>query len=763
MAYNCKVKKHNGEQEDFSIEKIQKTINLACKDLDVNPTELESKVSIDHMHDLIDTSQIIETLMLSALSLTSETEPDWKIVAGRLKLINHYKNITRERNNHVSVIHKSIEDIYSPESYYSFLQKATADGYYSTDIMDSYSREELLYAGSWINYKYDFDFDYSGMNILINDSKELPQEIFLSLALFMERDSDDRLLKARYTYNLLASRKLSLATPLLMNARKRGSNLSSCFVTLIDDNRESIFYVIDQISNISKEGGGVGVNISRVRSKGSRIKGVKNASGGVVPWIRIINDTAVAVNQLGKRKGAVSVSLDIWHLDILDFLELQTENGDQRMKAYDIFPQVLIPDLFMKAATNNESWLLVDPNEVRIKYKLEIGDLWGAEFERLYERLVKDALEGELELFKFVDAKSLLKKIMQSQIETGLPYLAFKDTLNRYNPNKHDGAILSTNLCTESHSNVKPTIIGKDIVNSDGSITRTVKDGLVHVCNLLSVNLANIEDSEELELACRTGVRLLDNCIDYTNVPVKEGLLHNNRYRTIGVGATGLADWLAKHQLTYNNANEVINDLFEEFAIYCIEESIRLAAKKGTFEAYEGSELDKGFILGRNEAWYEKNTKHPDRWGKIFKNLSQHGIRNSQITAIAPNTTSALIQGCTPSILPVYSKFYVDNHGKGNIPNCPPFLKDYGNYYIENKNIPQSKIIDVAAIISKWIDTGVSLELVYDLNKGITATDIYKNIMKAWASDIKTIYYTRTIQQDGGISETKEECAVCAG
>ena len=530
----------------------------------------------------------------------------------------------------------------------------------------------------------------------------------------------------------------------------------------MDDNRDSIFYVIDQISAISKFGGGVGVNISRVRCKGSRIKGVKNASGGVIPWIRIINDTAVAVNQQGKRKGAVTVSLDMWHRDIEDFLDLRTENGDQRMKAYDIFPQVVISDLFMKKVENNEKWLLVDPHEIREKYNVELGDLWGKKFEEIYNQLYLDAEFGKLEMAKFFPAKELLKKLMKSQIETGMPYIAFKDTLNRYNPNKHDGVIVGTNLCTESHSNVRPSRFDEKTFDNQGNIIQKVHDGLVHVCNLVSINLAFIDSDEELESVCQTSVRILDNAIDLTKVPILEGTLHNRRYRTIGIGAMGLADHLAKHSIPYIKSADYVDDLFEKIALYNISASIDAARRKGTFEAYPGSDWDKGLILGRPSLWYQQNSKYKNRWNRIFTDLQKYGIRNSQLSAIAPNTSSSLIQGCSASVLPIYSKFFIETHGKGSIPNCPPFIRDKFWFYQENKNISQQIVIDIMSRINKWIDTGISIELMYNLNRNIRAVDVYNTIMDAWKKDIKTLYYTRTIQKDGSSAE-KEECVSCAG
>ena len=761
MSSQCYVVKRNNSRELFDVTKIRKVLEFVAEGLDVNLLELESNIHIV-IKDGITSKKINDSLIVSALNLTSLEEPDWKYIAGKLKLLDLHKDVEALRG--FKITNKNIQ-----ENYCKFVSDAVNAGIYDKTIIKKYTLEELEQASKFINLDNDFVYDYAGINLLIkrylcehNDKVfELPQEMFLTIALLVEQNEKKelRLERVKDTYEKISNRKISLATPLLMNLRRKNGNLSSCFITAIDDSRESIFYTIDQISSISKYGGGVGVNISRIRSKGSRIKNIKNASGGVIPWIRIINDTAVAVNQQGKRKGAVTVALDVWHLDILDFLDLQTENGDQRMKAYDIFPQIVVPDIFMQAVENNDEWLLCDPYEVKLKYDVNIGDLWGEEFESFYNKLVHDAKNGKIELFKFLNAKEILKSAMKSQIETGMPYIAFKDTLNRYNPNKHDGLILSTNLCTESHSNVKPSIISKKILNDDNTTTTNTKDGLVHVCNLVSVNLANVSE-EELEDVCKTSVRILDNAIDFTEVPILEGVVHNQRYRTIGVGAMGLADWLAFRDTPYSKSMEAVSELFEKFSLFCIKASIDISKNKGVFKAYKGSDWDKGVILGHKQEWFEQNSLHFEEWREVFDNLQKYGIRNSQITAIAPNTSSSLIQGCTASILPVYSKFFVETHGKGSIPNCPPFIKDKFWFYQENKVLDQKIIVDVVSNISKWIDTGVSMELVYNLNLGVSAKDIYTTILKAWKKEIKTIYYTRSIQKDGSMNNM-EDCISC--
>jgi len=758
------VIKRNGSREAYDVTKIRKVINWAAQGLDVEPLQLEARVEMT-LKDGITTRDIQGVVILSALKLTSAQEPDWKYVAGRLKLFDMYKDILINRK----VQAKDVLNIY--DNFLPFLKMSIKKGVYTSLLQEKYTDQEIIRASRFVKQEYDLCYDYAGVNLLAkrylveyNDAVwELPQEMFLIIALLIEQDADQkiRLEKVQDTYEKLANRKISLATPLLMNLRKPDGNLSSCFITAMDDSRESIFYTLDQIAAISKHGGGVGCNVSNIRCKGSRIRGIKNSSGGVVPWIRLINDTAVAVNQQGKRQGAVTVSLDVWHLDIEDFLELQTENGDQRMKAYDIFPQVVIPDLFMQRVEKNEEWLLVDPYEIEKKYNQKIVELWGDQFTTFYLELEKDAKAGKLELCKFVKAKEIIKNIMKSQIETGMPYIAFKDTLNKYNPNKHDGLIIGTNLCTESHSNVKPSVVEKRKLQ-DGAFLQTSQDGLVHVCNLVSINLSTIYCDDELQKACQTAVRILDNAIDFTDVPIPEGSVHNNRYRTIGVGAMGLADHLAKQNIPYIDSAQYVDKLFEKFALYCIRASIDLAKERGAFLAYEGSDWDRGVILGHDETWFAQHARLDQEWKTVFEDLKKYKIRNSQITAIAPNTSSSLIQGCSPSVLPIFSKFYIDTHRKGSIPNCPPFIKEKFWYYDENKNINQKIVVDVVSRISKWIDTGVSMELLYNLNMNITAKDIFDTIMHAWKNDIKTIYYTRSIQKDGNITD-KSECVSCAG
>lgn len=759
------VIKRDNRISELDIKEIRKALIWASRGLNdkVNYLELESHV-VSIYKDRVSTEEIQKSLIDIALKLTSVEEPEWRILASRLALMELYKEISVRRGTYPN---------FEYQNYLGFVKEAVEKGIYSKAITDNYSDEELMEAESFLNPDYDLDFDYAGMTMLINryllqdhgKDFELPQEMFLTISLLIAsvEKKSKRLQVAKEIYNEIAGRRISLATPILINLRRPNGNLSSCFVSAIDDSLDSIFYNVNAIAQISKNGGGVGVNLSRIRSTGSEIKKTPNASGGVIPWIKIINDTAVAVNQLGKRAGAVTAALDIWHLDIEDFLELQSENGDQRKKAYDIFPQVVILDEFMRRVKKDKEWSLFDPNEVYRKYGFELATLWGEEFDRKYRILEED---NELTLVKKINAKKLFKKIMKTQIETGMPYLFFKDTANRMNPNKHDGMIGSGNLCQESFSNFSPTKVGNvKIDEKTGIISQHSESGYIHTCNLVSLNLSLLLEREALAKSCNVAVRILDNTIDLTVTPIAESNLHNNHYRTIGVGAMGLADYLAINHLSYKGDSatlEEVDKLFEFIAYNVVKTSADLSAEKGAYPKFAGSDWDRGIFFGKDRNWYAEHSSLKTEWSNLMAQIKETGIRNSQLLAIAPNTSSALVQGCSASVLPIFNKFYMDKNAKGAVPICPPFIKEAFWYYKENKTLDQREVVKVIATIQKWIDQGISFEVLYNLNMDIRAKDIYETLFSAWEKGCKTIYYTRTIQKNSNIMGDKDECVSCA-
>ena len=609
-------------------------------------------------------------------------------------------------------------------------------------------------------------YDYAGANMFVNryllkykgNIYELPQEVFMCIAMLLAINEEDRVLVAKRFYNALSLKKISLATPILANLRIPKGNLSSCFITAMDDNIESIFYNIDTIAKISKSGGGVGLNVSRIRAKDSMVNGYYNASGGVVPWIKIVNDTAVAVNQQGRRAGAVTVALDSWHLDIELFLELQTENGDQRGKAYDIYPQVVLSDLFMKRVENNLEWTLVDPYEMRIKYGVELCELYGEKFEEIYKALEKDT---SLKLKKVIKARELFKEIMKVQIETGMPYIFFKDRANLMNHNNHKGMIGNGNLCMESFSNFSPSKNFTEKVIEENGV-RTAKLGEVHTCNLVSLNLAEIA-REELESIVDTAVRMLDNTIDLTKTPIMESDKHNIAYRTIGVGTMGLADYLAREFMIYDESLNDIDELFEEIALYSIKSSALLAKNRGQYPMFKGSMWDRGVFFQKNKDWYMKNSKYATKWNEVFELVAKYGMRNGELTAIAPNTSTSLLMGATASVNPTFSRFYIEKNQKGAVPRVVKYLKDRAWFYPEFKNVNPQIYVEIMSRIGKWTTQGVSMELIFDLNKNIRAKDIYNTLTSAWKNGCKSVYYIRTIQKNTNIMNEKEECESCSG
>jgi len=735
------VVRRDGSSTPLDIAKIRSVVEWACDSQNVNPITLEAGLTT-RLRNGVTTREIQDNLIDCALGMCSPNEPAWRYVAGRLHIWSLWKDTQVQRGFGYGDFPAAVQFQVQGESYDRSILK--------------YSMAELAEAGSWINPDWDKDYDYAGAVLLTKRyllPDELPQEAFLTCALLLASNEQPevRLTIARSFYEAIAQRKISLATPILANLRIPNGSLSSCFIIGMDDNLESIFAEITNAARISKNGGGVGVNVSRIRATGSSVMGKDNASGGVIPWIKLLNDTAIAVNQGGRRAGAVTIGLDVWHLDVPEFLEMQAENGDRRRKAYDVFPQLVIVDEFMRRVEAKETWTLVDPYEVKEKLGIELAEKWGQDFERAYQTIEAE-VGNKIQLYKQVDARELFKHIMRSQVETGMPYLAFKDTINRANPNKHGGYIPGVNLCCESFSNVKPGLEA-------------------HCCNLVSLNLANVAESEISKMS-PLAVRILDNTIDITKPPFVDSKTHNDKYRTIGVGCMGLADWLAKRHLSYGSLTE-ISHLFEEVAYWCTFASMELAKERGAYAAFPGSEWSKGKLLGsKSVSEILPLTEDKERWEKLSHDVQTYGIRNSHITAIAPNTSSSLVQGCTASILPAYSKFFYDKWAKGTVPIAPPFIEDCFWFYRENKSLDQKIVIKAVATMQQWIDTGISMELLFNLNQGVyfpdeperavKAKDIFETLVMAWKEGCKAVYYVRTVQKDDFKELSSEGCAACA-
>ncbi|WP_294725947.1 ribonucleoside-diphosphate reductase subunit alpha [uncultured Fusobacterium sp.] len=722
-----------------------------CEGLEIDLQSFENYLDSIYSQD-ISSEKIQDILINYAVSMTSFEESDWTYLAGKLLMRKTQNEALKNRG-------------FSYGNFYETIKKMVELGVYDSRLKE-YGEEEIRELEKEIDISRDMIYDYAGANMFVNryllkyDGKifELPQEVFMCIAMLLAINEENRVLVAKSFYNALSLKKISLATPILANLRVPNGNLSSCFITAMDDNIESIFYNIDTIAKISKNGGGAGLNISRIRAKNSMVNGYHNASGGVIPWIKIINDTAVAVNQQGRRAGAVTVALDSWHLDIESFLELQTENGDQRGKAYDIYPQVVVSDLFMERVEKNLEWTLLDPYEIRMKYGIELCELYGEEFEKKYLEIEK---ARDITLKKVVKARELFKEIMKTQIETGMPYIFFKDRANLMNHNNHVGMIGNGNLCMESFSNFSPSRDFKEDIDENSGV-RKVNLGEVHTCNLVSLNLAEIE-REELEKNVSIAVRILDNTIDLTKTPIKESDKHNKNYRAIGVGTMGLADYLAREYMIYEDSILEIDELFEEIALYSLKSSALLAKERGSYPMFKSSQWDRGVFFQKDEKWYLENSKFSQKWKEVFELVKEYGIRNGELTAVAPNTSTSLLMGSTASVNPTFSRFYIEKNQKGAVPRVVKYLKDRAWFYPEFKNVDPQTYVKIMGIIGKWTTQGVSMELIFDLNKNIRAKDIYDTLMTAWKEGCKSVYYIRTIQKSTNIMNEKEECESCSG
>lgn len=655
-----------------------------------------------------------------AASLATNQESVWLLFAGRLGML---------RRNEAALANRPGATHFC---FYEFCKYAVNQGFYDRALLNQhYTDKELKQVSSWLNHSRDLEYDYAGYTLLNKrylHPQERLQEAYAAMALWLAVPEPrvNRLKVAHIFYEALSKRWVSLATPLLMNLRRPNAQLSSCFILSVGDSLESITQGWADSAAISKKAGGVGLNFSEVRAVKSWVGGEPDASGGVVPWVRIFNDISVAVNQQGKRKGAFTVALDVWHLDILEFIELRSEAGDPRRRAQDVFPQVVVSDLFMQRVKSNLNWTLVDPYEVEKKLGFTLHDTWGEKFEQLYLQ----AEQADLKLKKVMPARDILKLIMRTQIETGLPYIFFKDTANQANPNIN-GYIPSGNLCMESYSVVKA-------------------DEYSHCCNLASLNLSVLSDQKDAEWAASIATRLLDNAIDLTLPPTKLAREHNKRFRTVGVGAMGLADWLAVRELKYGSpeAIKAVNTLFEGLSLACYHESIQLASERGSFSTFGESSynLQEPLIMGRPKAWYLENACRTQEWQAIFDGIKTHGLRNSQLMAVAPNTSTSLVHRCVRSILPVYKRFYVDQASNSSTV-APPFLHEKYWFYAEYTHVPFKSVIDTVAAMQTWVDTGISFEWLFDLNQGVTAKDIYEFILYAWEKGIKGIYYVRSIEK----------------
>lgn len=756
------IQKRGGSYEELHVDKTKKMVAYACDGfVDCDPLELELDSNIQ-FRDGMSTKEIQKVLIQTAIEKVIQKEKDeygntvnktsanWQFVAARLYRCDLHKEAAINRG-------------YSRFGYGNFgelVNRLVEEKGYGRYITDTYTQDEIHELGAYINPERDDLFNYEGIKLLSDrylvkgfnkEILELPQERFLVIAMHLAiPEGDKKVHYAKKFYDLLSQLKMTVATPTLANAGTPFYQLSSCFISSVGDNLWSIYDVNQKFAQVSKHGGALGIYMGKVRSLNSEIRGFQNASGGVVPWIRLYNDTAVAVDQLGKRKGGGTVTLDVWHKDLFDFLELRTNNGDDRRKAHDIFPALSIPNLFMERLEKRENWSLFDPYLVKKNMGYSLEDYYDEKDKREFTSRYMDCEANEKLDRTTVPVLDIMKKIMKSAVETGTPFVFFRDTVNQANPNKHAGMIYASNLCHEIAQNVsETTLLAEEIIRATNEVINRSKAGDMVTCNLNSINLGSTE-IENLKESIPLQIRMLDNVITMNQSPVPEAKITSDKYRAIGLGVSGYHHYLAKHHIMWESEEHlnVADTLFEEIAYQAIKASMELAKEKGPYPTFEGSEWQTGEYFSRRGYTNE-------RWVKLREDVNQFGIRNGYIQAVAPTSSTSNIANTTAGIDPIFKRSFIEEK-KGSF--TPKSVPDLNNetfwYYKEAHTINQQWSIKACGIRQRHIDQSQSFNLY--ITPDTKAKDILDMYQSAWKQGVKTIYYIRNRSLE------MDECTSCS-
>ena len=693
----------------------------------------------------------IDALIKAAVELTTPEAPSWEMISARILSYRSEKNISR------------LEEEMGLRTFYRKLKYMTEEGLYGDYILQNYSEEEINEAATFIDPERNKLLNYSGLDLLLKryviknySGKviERVQEMFLGIALHLAiPEKEDRLMWVRRIYDLLSKLEVTMATPTLSNSRKPSHQLSSCFIDTVPDSLDGIYRSLDNFSQVSKFGGGMGMYFGKVRATGGNIRGFKGVAGGVIRWMRLVNDTAVAVDQLGMRQGAVAVYLDVWHKDLPEFLQLRTNNGDDRMKAHDIFPAICYPDLFWKMAEEdmNQNWSLFCPNEImRIKgYCLE--DCYGEEWERKYLDCVNDQRLSR----RVISIKDIVRLVLRSAVETGTPFTFNRDTVNRANPNAHKGMIYCSNLCTEIAQNMAPIdTVSKEVETKDGDtvVVTTTRPGEFVVCNLASLSLGRLplEDEEKMKEKVATVVRALDNVINLNFYPVPYAQLTNQRYRSIGLGISGYHHALAKRRIKWESEEHLqfMDKVFETINRAAILASSNLAKEKGSYQFFEGSDWQTG-------AYFDKRGYDSAEWQDVRKTVALQGMRNAYLLAVAPTSSTSIIAGTTAGLDPIMKRFFLEEKKGSMLPRVAPELSDetywmYKSAYLIN----QKWSVRASGVRQRHIDQAQSMNLY--ITNDFTMRQILDLYLLAWKEGVKTIYYVRSKSLE------VEECESCS-
>ena len=757
-------------QEEPKLSPSERTETIAkeaCEGLSGTNAETILKEANKNLYEGASENEIKEALILSSRSLV-EIEPNYTFATSRILLDNLRTEALSFLDISQNATQKEMGKLY-PKSLEAFIKKAIELELVNPEL----GKMNLKKLGKSLKPERDLQFSYLGLQTLYdryfihkNEIRfELPQIFFMRVAMGLAIEEKDREEKAIEFYDLLSSFDYMSSTPTLFNSGTIHSQLSSCYLTTVPDDLKGIYDALGDNAMLSKWAGGLGNDWTPVRGMGAHIKGTNGKSQGVVPFLKVVNDTAVAVNQGGKRKGAVCSYLETWHLDIEEFVELRKNTGDDRRRTHDMNTANWIPDLFMQRVMNGEKWTLFTPNETP-----DLHDLTGAAFKKRYEEYEKEAKEGRINVSKEVEAEELWRKIISMLFETGHPWITFKDACNLRSPQQHTGVIHSSNLCTEITLNTSPDEIA--------------------VCNLGSINLPNHLDEKgdlnekKLEKTINTAIRMLDNVIDINYYAVPQAENSNLKHRPIGLGIMGFQDALYIKELPYSSEEAIsfADESMEMVSYYAIKASSNLAVERESYSSFEGSLWSKGILpldsieilkKDRGEEFIEVDTSSRLDWEELRKIVKTQGMRNSNVMAIAPTATIANITGLTQSIEPTYSNLFVKSNLSGEFTIINMHLVDALKkvdmwdevmvYDLKNLNgsleeisrvpdqlkrifatsfeVEPKWLIEAASRRQKWIDQSQSLNLYVSEPNGKKLDVMYK---MAWLRGLKTTYYLRS-------------------
>ncbi len=768
LSEGINVKTADGTLKKLDMERVLAVVGEACEGLEQVDGSLIIEDALRNLFDGVNEADVNHALVMSARALI-EKEPNYTYVAARLLL----DGLRREALSQINQNATEATQAQMAEHYPLYFRKYIETGASMDLLGHELVKYDLDRLGKALKPERDHLFTYLGLQTLYDryfihtDEQvriELPQAFFMRVAMGLAINELDRENRTIEFYELLSSFDFMSSTPTLFNSGTCRPQLSSCYLTTVPDNLDGIFSAIKDDALLSKFAGGLGNDWSRVRSMGAHIKGTNGKSQGVVPFLKVANDTAVAVNQGGKRKGAMCAYLESWHLDIEEFLELRKNTGDDRRRTHDMNTANWIPDLFMQRVSEGGDWTLFSPDDTA-----DLHDLYGEEFNQRYVEYEQMAAKSELKLHKTLRAQDLWRKMLSMLYETGHPWLTFKDPCNLRSPQQHTGVVHSSNLCTE--------------------ITLNTSDDEIAVCNLGSVNLAQHVtedglDQGKLEHTINVAMRMLDNVIDYNYYSVPQARRSNLKHRPVGMGVMGFQDALYKLRLPYasGEAVEFADNSMEMVSYYAIEASTNLAEERGTYTSFKGSLWSKGIlpidsidILEKNRDGYlDVDKARKLDWNGLRKRVKKTGMRNSNCMAIAPTATISNICGVSQSIEPTYQNLFVKSNLSGEFTVVNPYmvndLKERGLWddvmvsdlkyfdgsvqqidripddlkmlYSTAFEIDPRWLVESASRRQKWIDQAQSLNLYMSEPDGKKMDNLYK---LAWVRGLKTTYYLRSL------------------